>query len=71
MLRNMADYLDPTAERFPLLHPVGFRQLWKRFSRMGKEMQVEELQKYFTNEEISDCSTSKSRTELYKKALRQ
>ena len=71
MLRNMADYLDPAAERFPLLHPVGFRQLWKRFSRMPKDMQVTELQKYFTDEEISHCASGKSRTELYKKALRQ
>lgn len=67
-LRNIANYLEQ--EQGPL-HPVGKRQLVKRFSRKSKEEQnliLEQLNA--SQDEINQCKNSKERTKLYDKALK-
>ena len=70
VLRNMANYLDQPCTN--LLHPEGFRQLYKRFSRLDKATQLDILLKVGINRElIQTCSNSKDRTNLYKQYLRK
>ena len=67
VLRRMADYLEQ--EQGPL-HPVGTRQLTKRFSRMKKEQQIAILKKHHADElAISSCKNSKDRTKLYRSLI--
>ena len=67
VLRAIAYYLEQ--EQGPL-HPVGTRQLTKRFNRMSKEIQKTELQIVgASSEEIANCKNSKERTKLYRNKI--
>ena len=69
VLRNMADYLEKPCTG--LLHPEGFRQLYKRFSRLDKATQLDILMKVGINRElIQACNNSLDRTKLYKSYLK-
>jgi len=69
VLRNMADYLDQPCTG--MLHPEGFRQLYKRFYSLPKDYQLDILLKFGTNrDDISKCKNAKQRTDLYKKILK-
>ena len=70
ILRNMASYLE--REDTGTLHPQGFRQLWKRFNSFNKEIQLDILKKLGVNRhQLSECTNSKERTNLYKKLIKQ
>lgn len=70
ILRNMASYLEQ--DDLKLLHPEGFRQLYKRFYSLSKDLQLDILLKFGTNrEDISKCKNAKERTELYKQIIKQ
>lgn len=70
ILRNMASYLEQ--DDLQLLHPEGFRQLYKRFYSLSKDLQLDILLKFGTNrEDISKCKNAKERTELYKQIIKQ
>ena len=67
VLRRMASYLEQ--EQGPL-HPVGTRQLTKRFGRMKKEEQVRLLKKHGAGGlAITSCKNSKDRTKLYRSLI--
>jgi len=67
VLRAIADYLEQ--EQGPL-HPVGTRQLTKRFGRAKKDEQIELLSSVgATTEEIDGCTNSKDRTNLYRSKI--
>ena len=67
VLRNLADYLEQSQGPY---HPVGLRQLTKRFGRMKKGEQESILSLQGIPEgEIKRCKNSKERTKLYRKAL--
>lgn len=67
VLRAIADYLEQ--EQGPL-HPVGARQLTKRFNRMKRVEQYELLIRAgATDDEIDACKNSKDRTKLYRKKI--
>ncbi len=67
VLRRMADYLEQ--EQGPM-HPVGTRQVTKRFGRMKKDEQVAMLEKHGASGlAISSCKNSKDRTQLYRSLL--
>ena len=69
VLRNMANYLEQPCSN--LLHPEGFRQLYKRFSRLDKGTQLDILMKVGINRElIQACNNSLDRTKLYKSYLK-
>ena len=69
ILRNMASYLEK--EDTHIIHPEGFRQLYKRFFSLNKDLQLDILMKFGTNrDDISKCSNAKERTDLYKKILK-
>ena len=69
VLRNMANYLDKPCSN--LLHPEGFRQLYKRFSRLDKGTQLDILMKVGINRElIQACNNSLDRTKLYKSYIK-
>ena len=69
ILRNMALYLEQ--EDTHIIHPEGFRQLYKRFFSLNKDLQLDILMKFGTNrDDISKCSNAKERTDLYKKILK-
>ena len=69
ILRNMASYLEQ--EDTHIIHPEGFRQLYKRFFSLSKDLQLDILLKFGTNrDDISKCSNAKERTDLYKKILK-
>lgn len=68
-LRNMAKYLEQPQSNE--LHPEGFRQLYKRFSRLDKGTQLDILLKVGINRElIQTAKNSTERTKLYKSYLR-
>ncbi len=70
ILRNMASYLEQ--DDLDLIHPEGFRQLYKRFYSLPKDYQLDILLKFGTNrDDISECKNAKERTELYKKIIKQ
>jgi len=70
ILRNMASYLEQ--DDLQLLHPEGFRQLYKRFYSLSKDLQLDILLKFGTNrDDISKCKNAKERTELYKQIIKQ
>ena len=70
ILRNMASYLE--REDTGTLHPQGFRQLWKGFNSFNKEIQLDILKKLGVNrQQLSECTNSKERTNLYKKLIKQ
>jgi hypothetical protein len=67
VLRAIADYLEQ--EQGPL-HPVGTRQLTKRFNRMKRVEQYELLiMAGATDAEIEAGKNSKDRTKLYRNKL--
>ena len=69
VLRSMAIYLEKPSSN--LLHPEGFRQLYKRFSRLDKGTQLDILLKLGINRElIQACNNSLDRTKLYKSYLK-
>jgi len=69
ILRSMAMYLEKPSSN--LLHPEGFRQLYKRFSRLDKATQLDILMKLGINRElIQACNNSLDRTKLYKSYLK-
>jgi hypothetical protein len=68
-LKNMAKYLEQPQSNE--LHPEGFRQLYKRFSRLDKGTQLDILLKVGINRElIQTAKNSTERTKLYKSYLR-
>ena len=70
ILLNMASYLE--RDDLTLLHPEGFRQLYKRFYSLSKDLQLDILLKFGTNrDDISKCKNAKERTELYKQIIKQ
>ena len=70
ILRNMASYLEQ--EDTHIIHPEGFRQLYKRFFSLPKDLQLDILLKLGVNrQQIAECKNSKDRTNLYKKYLKQ
>ena len=70
ILRNMASYLEQ--DDLTLLHPEGFRQLYKRFYSLSKDLQLDILLKFGTNrDDISKCKNAKETTELYKQIIKQ
>jgi hypothetical protein len=69
VLRQLAFYLEE--EQGPL-HPVGTRQLTKRFNRMRKDKQATLLLSMnVSDDEIDACKNSNERTKLYRKAIVQ
>lgn len=67
VLRRMADYLEQ--EQGPM-HPVGTRQVTKRFGRMKKDEQVAILKKHGAGGlAIISCKNSKDRTKLYRSLI--
>jgi len=67
VLRNIAAYLE--AEQGPY-HPVGVRQLVRRFSRKTKEEQYDILQAYqYPLQVIEECKNSAERAKLYRQKL--
>tara|TARA_R100000388_G_scaffold58831_1_gene43280 strand:+ start:132 stop:578 length:447 start_codon:yes stop_codon:yes gene_type:complete len=69
ILRNMATYLEKKDTN--IIHPEGFRQLYKRFYSLPKDYQLDILLKFGTNrDDISKCKNAKQRTDLYKKILK-
>lgn len=66
VLRNIANYLE--REQGPL-HPVGVRQLVKRFKRMGKIDQINILSSHYDIEKINECKNSEQRSKLYRATL--
>lgn len=67
VLRRMADYLE--FEQGPF-HPVGVRQLTKRFARASVVDQKELLQQLNADSEIvAACKNTKQRVKLYRKLL--
>lgn len=66
-LRALADYLED--EQGPL-HPVGVRQVTKRFCRMPKKEQLGILKDLKADkDEVAACKNAKERTKLYRKLL--
>lgn len=67
VLRKLADYIEQ--EQGPL-HPVGVRQLTKRFSRLSKQEQVSILNDLgVCKKELACCKNTKARTKLYRRLL--
>jgi hypothetical protein len=67
VLRAIADYLE--REQGPL-HPVGTRQLTKRFGRMSKVEQYARLTLAGASDvEIEACKNAKARTQLYRSKI--
>lgn len=70
-LRGIALYYAESFKGKRVLHPVGFRQLYKRFARMKKIDQIQMLKTFDIDHcTIFDCKNSKERTNLYKKLLK-
>lgn len=66
VLRKIATYLEKKQGPY---HPVGVRQLVRRFGRMAKEEQIKILKERYTQEEILLCNNSKDRAKLYRTIL--
>ena len=66
-LRAIAEYLE--SEQGPL-HPVGVRQLVRRFKRSSKNDQIAILDKLqISSESINECKNSEQRSKLYRKYI--
>ena len=71
-IENAFKRLSRVAKATGTLHPQGFRQLWKRFNSFNKEIQLDILKKLGVNrQQLSECTNSKERTNLYKKLIKQ
>tara|TARA_S200002703_G_scaffold156108_1_gene161149 strand:- start:55 stop:495 length:441 start_codon:yes stop_codon:yes gene_type:complete len=69
VLRSMAIYLENKSTG--ILHPEGYRQLYKRFSRLSKDLQLDILMKVGIKRDlIQQCKNAKDRTKLYKQYLK-
>lgn len=67
VLRRMADYLEFPQGPF---HPVGVRQLTKRFSRAAVTVQKDLLQQLDADPAaVAECKNTKQRVKLYRKLL--
>ena len=67
VLRDMANYLEDPQGPY---HPVGVRQVTKRFGRASKADQVKMLLELQADKgEVDACKNSKERTKLYRKLL--
>jgi hypothetical protein len=67
VLRAIADYLEQ--EQGPL-HPVGARQLTRRFAKYNKSKQIKLLLEVGANkEDIDACKNSVMRSKLYRKII--
>jgi hypothetical protein len=67
VLRCIADYLEE--EQGPL-HPIGTRQLTKRFSRASRTTQIQKLEELGVPlKEIYACKNAKQRTMLYRRTI--
>ena len=63
----MANYLEDPQGPY---HPVGVRQVTKRFGRASKADQVKMLLELQADKgEVDACKNSKERTKLYRKLL--
>jgi len=70
ILRNMASYIDKGDTT--LLHPEGYRQLYRRFFSLNKEIQLDILKKLGVNrQQLSESKNAKERTNLYKKIIKK
>tara|TARA_R100001163_G_C5068134_1_gene207970 strand:- start:7807 stop:8244 length:438 start_codon:yes stop_codon:yes gene_type:complete len=69
ILRNVADYLDRGCR--PIIHPEGYRQLYKRFTRKSKTEQNKILtESGAATISVSSCKNNKDRLNLYKQILK-
>jgi len=69
MLKNIADYL--TKKDTNLLHPTGYRQLYKRFERLQKgEQELLLVSLGCDIDIIKNLPNSKERTSLYKTIIK-
>lgn len=67
VLRTIADYLE--SEQGPY-HPIGLKQVTRRFSRWTKKQQIDELISLGANaSSIDACVNAKQRTALFRKLL--
>ena len=66
VLRKVALYLE--GQQGPY-HPVGVRQLVRRFRRMPKDEQIRVLSNAYSLEEIELCDNSVDRSKLYRRIL--
>jgi len=70
ILRNTAEYLDRSKQN--ILHPEGFRQLYKRFQRKTKAEQNKVLTQAGADIiSINSCKNNQDRLNLYKQILKQ
>ena len=68
VLRRMADYLEQESQG--PYHPVGTRQVTKRFGRMSKTEQVVILDRLGAEPAaLDECKNSKDRTKLYRSLI--
>lgn len=67
VLRAIAEYLEKTQGP---LHPIGTRQITKRFGRSGKIEQIDMMRSIgITEDEINSCNNSSDRTKLYRSKI--
>ena len=66
VLRSIADYLEKPQGPY---HPVGVRQLVKRFIRMSKKDQINILLEKYDESIIKTCKNSTERSKLYREKL--
>lgn len=69
ILLNIADYLEQGNK--PILHPEGFRQLYKRFQRKSKNDQKKVLTQAGADiKSVNSCKNNQDRLNLYKQILK-
>ncbi len=67
VLRALANYLEKTQGPY---HPVGLRQVIKRFNKLNKDIQVEMLLSVgVIKSDIEACKNSSARSALYRKYI--
>lgn len=67
VLRALANYLEQTQGPY---HPVGLRQVVKRFNKLNKDIQVEMLLAVgVERSDIDSCKNSSARSALYRKYI--
>lgn len=69
ILRDVANYLERGCQ--PIIHPEGFRQLYKRFQRKSKDDQNKMLTQLGADIiSINSCKNNQDRLNLYKQILK-
>lgn len=69
ILRDVANYLERGCQ--PIIHPEGFRQLYKRFQRKSKNDQNKMLTQLGADIiSINSCKNNQDRLNLYKQILK-